>query len=196
MSFTNPEQNDKINLGVRYMGLNSEQNDGCTKAWGKQKTKTWGHPDVFDISGVHTNVGSGWGYRYNWYAPNDPQKNAMSQLHNGGFPSPAAVSPARKNVRDWSARAASAHPKNTSPVADDDKASEHDIEDNELKEHDADDDKTKPKHSPKQKELQQLMENINHAIAALSRLINVMGFMECPEILALEFYCLLIDIAL
>ncbi|PHT36548.1 hypothetical protein CQW23_24248 [Capsicum baccatum] len=53
------------------------------------------------------------------------------------------VSPAWKNVGDWSARAASAHPKNTSLVADDDKASEHDAEDNELKEHDADDDKVR-----------------------------------------------------
>ncbi|KAF3667360.1 hypothetical protein FXO38_08641 [Capsicum annuum] len=51
------------------------------------------------------------------------------------------VSPARKNVRDWSAVAASAHPKNTSQVADDDKASKHDAEYNELKEHNADDDK-------------------------------------------------------
>ncbi|PHT36540.1 hypothetical protein CQW23_24240 [Capsicum baccatum] len=88
-----------------------------TKAWGKQKTKTWGHLYVFDISGVHTN------------------------LDDGGFPSPVAVSPARKNVKDWSAIAASSHSKNTSQVADDDRASKHDAEDNELKEHNADDDK-------------------------------------------------------
>ncbi|KAF3639044.1 hypothetical protein FXO38_08639 [Capsicum annuum] len=64
-----------------------------------------------------------------------------SNVTEMSFPSPAAISPARKNVGDWSTRVASTHPKNTSPVANDDKASKHDAEDNELKEHDADDDK-------------------------------------------------------
>ncbi|PHU05265.1 hypothetical protein BC332_26087 [Capsicum chinense] len=128
MSSSNPEQNDEINLIVRYMGLNSEQNDGwkvharkpqnkggksdgkewspqnpSTKAWAKNKSKTWGHPDVFDISG----------------------------MNDGGLPSPAVVPPTRKNAWDWSARATSAYPKNTSPDADDDKVGGHDIEDNE-----------------------------------------------------------------
>ncbi|PHT70763.1 hypothetical protein T459_25867 [Capsicum annuum] len=71
----------------------------------------------------------------------------MLQLHDGGFPSPVAISPAQKNVGDWSARAASAHPNNTSPVADDDDANEHDDEDNELKELDADNDKYSRKYS-------------------------------------------------
>ncbi|PHU05267.1 hypothetical protein BC332_26089 [Capsicum chinense] len=140
MSSFNPEQNDEINLVVRYLGLNSEQNDGwevyatkpqnkggksagkewspqnlSIKAWAKNKTKTWGHPDVFDISG----------------------------LNDGGLPSPAAVPPTQKNDSDWSARATSAYPKNTSPVADDDKVSGHDIEDNELVKHDTDDDKVR-----------------------------------------------------
>ncbi|KAF3658126.1 hypothetical protein FXO38_11427 [Capsicum annuum] len=112
------------------MGMNSEQNDGwevyarkpqnkggksagkdwspqnlSIKAWAKNKTKTWGHPDVFDLSGVYKNFESRWGSRYNWYAPNDPRKLAMT--------------------------ATSAYPKNTSPVADDDKVSGQDIEDNE-----------------------------------------------------------------
>ncbi|PHT36539.1 hypothetical protein CQW23_24239 [Capsicum baccatum] len=55
MSSTNPEQIDEINIGVRYMGLSSEQNDG----W-----KVYGQ-----------------GSRYNWYAANNPQKLAMTQLH-------------------------------------------------------------------------------------------------------------------
>ncbi|PHT47975.1 hypothetical protein CQW23_12183 [Capsicum baccatum] len=147
---------DEINLGVGDMGLNSEQNDGwevyarkpknkgsCAgkqfspqnpspKPWGNQNTKAWGHPDVVPKLGMRNNVGSGRGSRYNWSAPNDPRKHARPQLYDGGFPSPAAVSPALKNGWDWSARAASASPKDTSPVADDDKASEHDGEDNEL----------------------------------------------------------------
>ncbi|XP_047254596.1 protein SUPPRESSOR OF GENE SILENCING 3-like [Capsicum annuum] len=148
---------DEINLGVQDMGLNSEQNDGwevyarkpknrggnttgkqwspqnpSTKAWGNHKTKAWGRRDVVDKSGMRKNVGSGRGSRYNWSAPNDPQKLAMPLQHDGGFPSPAAVRPAPKNAWDWSAGAAAAHPKGSSPVADDDKASEHDSEDNEL----------------------------------------------------------------
>ncbi|PHU05260.1 hypothetical protein BC332_26082 [Capsicum chinense] len=51
------------------------------------------------------------------------------------------VPPTRKNAWDWSARATSAYPKNTSPVADDDKVGGHDIEGNELEKHDTDDDK-------------------------------------------------------
>ncbi|PHU05273.1 hypothetical protein BC332_26095 [Capsicum chinense] len=42
------------------------------------------------------------------------------------------VPPARKNAWDWSTRAASAHPKKTSPVADDNKVGEHDTGDNEM----------------------------------------------------------------
>ncbi|PHT36532.1 hypothetical protein CQW23_24232 [Capsicum baccatum] len=148
---------DEINLGVQDMGLNSKQNDGwevyarkpknrggnstgkqwspqtpSTKAWGNQKTKAWGRRDVVDKSGMRKNVGSGRGSKYNWSAPNDPQKLAMPLQHDGGFPSLAAVRPAPKNAWDWSAGAAAAHPKGSSPVADDDKASEHDSEDNEL----------------------------------------------------------------
>ncbi|PHU05278.1 hypothetical protein BC332_26100 [Capsicum chinense] len=54
------------------------------------------------------------------------------KLHDGGFPSPAAIPPARKKAWDWSTRAASAHPQKTSPVADDNMVSEHDTRDNEL----------------------------------------------------------------
>ncbi|PHU05270.1 hypothetical protein BC332_26092 [Capsicum chinense] len=140
MSSSNPEQNDEINLVVRYMGLNSKKNDGwevyarkpqnkggksagkewspqnpSTKSWAKKKTKTWGHPDIFDISG----------------------------LNDGGLTSPASVPPTRKNAWDWSAKATSAYPKNTSPVADDDKVGGHDIEDNELEKHDTDEDKVR-----------------------------------------------------
>ncbi|PHT36544.1 hypothetical protein CQW23_24244 [Capsicum baccatum] len=43
----------------------------------------------------------------------------MTKLHDGGFPSPAAVPPARKKSWYWCTRAASAHPKKTSPVAND-----------------------------------------------------------------------------
>ncbi|PHU05264.1 hypothetical protein BC332_26086 [Capsicum chinense] len=42
------------------------------------------------------------------------------------------VPPARKNAWDWSTRAASAHPKKTSPITDDNKVGEHDTGDNEL----------------------------------------------------------------
>ncbi|KAF3615596.1 hypothetical protein FXO38_35023 [Capsicum annuum] len=164
MSSSNLEQNDEINLVFRYMGLNSEKNDGwevyarkpqnkggkragkewspqnpSTKAWAKKKTKTWGHPDIFDISGMCKNVELRWGSRYNWYAPNDPRKLTMTQLNDGGLTSPASVPPTRKNAWDWSAKATSAYPKNTSPVADDDKVGGHDIEDNEFEKHDTDD---------------------------------------------------------
>lgn len=148
---------DEINLGVGDMGLNTEQNDGwevyarkpknkggsnagkqwapqnpSPKAWGNQNTKAWGHPDVVKKSGTRNNAGSGRGSGNNWSTPSDPQKLARPpHLYDGGFPSPA-VPPALKNGWDWSARVASAHPKDNSPVADDDKASEHDAEDNEL----------------------------------------------------------------
>lgn len=148
---------DEINLGVGDMCLNSEQNDGwevCArkpknkggssagkqwapqnpspKAWGNQNTKAWGHPDVVKKSGTRNNAGSGQGSVNNWSTPSDPQKLARPHLYDGGFPSLAAVPPALKNGWDWSARVASAPPKDNSPVADDDKASEHDAEDNEL----------------------------------------------------------------
>ncbi|PHU05259.1 hypothetical protein BC332_26081 [Capsicum chinense] len=90
-----PKTKDGQSARKEWNPLNSS-----TKDWEKQNTKTWGHLDVFDISGVHKNVGSGWASRYNWYAPNDPRKHTMPQLHDGGFPSPAAVSPAWKNVGD------------------------------------------------------------------------------------------------
>ncbi|PHT36549.1 hypothetical protein CQW23_24249 [Capsicum baccatum] len=62
-------------------------------------------------------------------------------LHEGGFPSPSAVPPARNNDWQLSAKATPAHPKNTSPVAADVKDGDHDAEDNELKEYDVADDK-------------------------------------------------------
>ncbi|PHU05271.1 hypothetical protein BC332_26093 [Capsicum chinense] len=62
-------------------------------------------------------------------------------LHDGGFPSPALVLHAWNNDWELSAKATLAHPKNTSPVAADDKDSDHDAEDNELKEYDVADDK-------------------------------------------------------
>ncbi|PHU05268.1 hypothetical protein BC332_26090 [Capsicum chinense] len=62
-------------------------------------------------------------------------------LHDGGFPSPAAVPPARNNDWESSAKATPAHPKNTSPVAANDKDGDHDAEDNEFKEYDVADDK-------------------------------------------------------
>ncbi|PHT36536.1 hypothetical protein CQW23_24236 [Capsicum baccatum] len=103
-----------------------------TKAWGNQRTKAWGRRDVVDKSGMRKNFGSGRCSKYIWSAPNDPQKLAMPLQHDGGFPSPSVVRPSPKNAWDWSVGAAAAHPKGTSPVADDDKASEHDSEDNEL----------------------------------------------------------------
>ncbi|KAK4721489.1 hypothetical protein R3W88_011722 [Solanum pinnatisectum] len=149
---------EEINRGVGDIGLNSEQNEGwevyarkpknkggssagkqwapqnpSPKAWGNQNTKAWGHPDVGKKSGTRNNAGSGRGSGNNWSTPSDPQKLARPHLYDGGFPSSAPVPPALKNGWDWSARVASAHPKDNSPVADDDdKASEHDAEDNEL----------------------------------------------------------------
>ncbi|KAH0682831.1 hypothetical protein KY290_021418 [Solanum tuberosum] len=149
---------EEINRGVGDIGLNSEQNEGwevyarkpknkggssagrqwapqnpSPKAWGNQNTKAWGHPDVGKKSGTRNNAGSGRGSGNNWSTPSDPQKLASPHLYDGGFPSSAPVPPALKNGWDWSARVASAHPKDNSPVADDDdKASEHDAEDNEL----------------------------------------------------------------
>ncbi|PHT36550.1 hypothetical protein CQW23_24250 [Capsicum baccatum] len=116
------------NKGGKSVGKEWSPQNSSTKAWAKNKTKTWGHPEVFDISGVCKNVESRWGYRYKWYAPNDPRKLAMMQLNDGGLPSPAVVPPTQKNAWDWSARATSAYPKNTSPIADDDKVSGQDIE--------------------------------------------------------------------
>ncbi|PHU06905.1 hypothetical protein BC332_23394 [Capsicum chinense] len=102
------------------MGLNSEQNNGwevyarkpknkessARKQWSPQNPnpKTWGNQNT-----------KAWGH------PDVVPKLAST-----------TISPALKNGWDWSARAVSAHPKDTSPVADDDKAIEHDGEDNEL----------------------------------------------------------------
>ncbi|PHT36554.1 hypothetical protein CQW23_24254 [Capsicum baccatum] len=57
---------------------------------------------------------------------------ARKPKNKGGKSTGKECSSCSKNAWDWSARAFSAHPKKTPPVADDNKVGEHDTGDNEM----------------------------------------------------------------